>query len=90
MNIKEFDLYTAEQWAADGSLNVKEGQVITPDVFWRLCEALPPHRWSGGIFQPGEPYTHEPDPNNPGYMRPLYETFEAIGDDYYKYIGLRP
>lgn len=74
-----------EQWSKDGDLNVKEGQMISPEVFWQLCEALPPHRWSNGILQPGEAYTHEPQTG-----RPMYQTFKQYWEDYYEYIGLRP
>lgn len=84
--IKNADLYTMEDWTRDRVLSVKVGQVITPEVFWELCECMPPHRWSNGIFQPGEPYDHD------WYTgKALYMTFEKVSEDYhYRYIGLRP
>ena len=89
--IKNADLYTMEDWHRDGYLKVKEGQVITPEVFWQLFECLPPHRWSLGIFQPGEPANHVPCPDKPGYVMAVYDTFERVSDDdHYRYIGRRP
>lgn len=81
----EYDVYTMEDWRKDGSLKVEEGQAIEPEVFWDLCEALPPHRWGKGVFQPGEPWDHDMQTG-----KALYQTFEKLNsDDYYKYIGLR-
>ena len=77
--------YTMKDWERDGSLSVKVGQIIDSDVFWELFECLPPHHWGGGIFQPGEPHTHDWDTG-----KALYQTFEHVGNDCYRYIGLRP
>lgn len=82
---KEYDVYTMADWTNDGTLKVRVGQVIDPDVFWQLCESLPPHRWGRGVFQPGEPYSHDMET-----CKALYETFEHMGDDYYKFVGLKP
>lgn len=79
------DIYTMKDWERDGSLSMREGQVIDSEVFWELCECMPPHRWSNKIFQPGEPYDHD---MNTG--KALYQTFEHVGNYRYRYIGLRP
>lgn len=78
-----FDVYTIQDWDRDRTLNVQVGHVIEPEVFWQLCNALPPHKWGMGVFQPGEPYSW--DFNS---RCPLYQTFEDMGGDYWKYTGL--
>lgn len=81
----EYDVYTMQDWERDRTLSVKEGQLIEPEVFWQLLESLPPHKYGKGVFAVGEPYTHD---WNTGQA--LYQTFESMGDYYYKYIGLKP
>lgn len=84
--IKNADLYTMEDWHRDGYLKVKVGQVITPEVFWELADCVPPQTLHNGIFQVGEPDSHD---WNTGEA--LYQTFEKVSEDYhYRYIGLRP
>lgn len=80
-----YDVYTMEDWAHDHTIGVKVGQAIAPEVFWQLCEALPPHKWTHSIFQPGEPDSYDFD-----RQCQLYQTFESLGDYYYKYVGLKP
>lgn len=79
------DMYTMKDWERDGSLSMKEGQTIDSEVFLELRDCMPPHRWSRGIFQPGEPYSHDLDTG-----KALYMTFESVGNDCYRYVGLRP
>lgn len=79
------DVYTMDNWAEDRTLKVQEGQIIAPEVFYQLLESVPPETYSSGIFQPGEAYSHDFKTG-----RALYMTFENVGDDYYKYVGLRP
>ena len=81
---REYSVYTMADWAKDRELKVEVGQVVEPDVFWELCEALPPHKWKHGVFQPGEPHDHDWDTG-----KALYRTFEQMGGDYYKYVGLK-
>lgn len=81
----EYDVYTMQDWRNDRTLILEEGMVIDPEVFWEICEALPPHRWGKGIFQPGEPHDHDMETG-----KALYQTFGKLSsDDYYKYVGLR-
>lgn len=81
----EYDVYTNADWERDRTLKVQVGQLIEPDVFWELCESVPPHRWSKGVFQPGEPYDHDRETG-----KALYQTFEQMGGDYHKFVGLKP
>lgn len=80
----EYDIYTMADWTKDGTLGVQVGQVVEPDVFWQLCEAVPPHRWGRGVFQPGEAYDYDME-----QCCQVYQTFEQMGGDYYKYVGLK-
>lgn len=82
---QEYEVYTMSDWNRDRTLGVKVGQAIDPDVFWQLCESMPPQKWSMGIFQPGEPYSHDFKTGNA-----LYTTFKSLGGDYYRYEGLQP
>lgn len=81
------NIYTTEQWEKDGTLKVKEGQIISPAVFYELLNSVPPTTYAGGFFQMGEAYIH----NSMGEA--LYSTFKHVSDDekgkpLYKYIGL--
>ena len=84
-NGKTYDVYTSEDWERDSTLKVKEGQVIEPEVYWQLLNAVPPKSYRGHIFQPGEPYSHD---WNTGQA--LFQTFESMGGNYYLYVGLQP
>lgn len=84
VNGTTYEVYTDADWERDGTLHVKEGQLIAPKVFWQLLESVPPRTYRRGIFQPGEAYSHD---WNTG--RALYQTFESMGNDYYKYVGLK-
>lgn len=77
------DIYTMKDWERDGSLSVKEGQIIDSEVFWELADCVPPQTFSSRRFQVGEPHTHRD-----GVA--LYDTFEHVGDDCWRYLGLRP
>jgi len=81
---REYDVYTEQDWEADGVLKVQVGQVIEPGVFWQLLNSLPPRTYKRGIFQPGEAYSYD---WNSGMN--LYQTFEQMGDNYWKYVGLK-
>lgn len=79
------NIYTMEKWRNDRTLKVQEGQIIEPEVFYQLMGSVPPETYSNGIFQPGEPADHEFRTG-----RALYMTFEHVGNNFYKYVGLRP
>ena len=87
METKEI-IYTSQDWENDGTLKVQVGQIIAPEVFWQLRDCVPPKTYGGGIFQVGEPYTHD---WNTG--KALYQTFEFVktvdGKPYYRYVGLK-
>lgn len=81
----ESNVYTMDNWEKDGTLNLKIGQVISPEVYTRLLNAMPPEANTRLYFQPGEAYSHD---FNTG--KALFMTFKSVGDNYYKYIGLKP
>lgn len=74
--------YTMQDWERDGSLKVQIGQTIAWDVFHQLLGCVPPRCYRNGIFQVGEPYSHD---WNTGQA--LYQTFKS-GKNGYKYVGL--
>lgn len=78
------NVYTMEDWRRDGTLKVAEGQLIAPDVYFQLLESVPPAS-TGRIFQPGEAYSYD-------WKRgvQLYQTFKNEGNNYYRYVGLKP
>lgn len=80
--MKKKKYYTMADWERDRTLKCEVGQIITPEVYFQLLGALPPHR-NDSLFQAGEPYTHD---WNTG--RALYKTFQRMEGNYYKYIGL--
>lgn len=73
-----------QDWERDRTLKVEVGQVIEPAVYWQLLNSLPPQTYGRGTFQPGEPYSHDWTTGSP-----LFQTFESVGDDYWKYVGLK-
>lgn len=76
--------YTMKQWQKDKYFNAEVGQVCDSDVMEQLINAVPPRTYSNGIFQVGEPFSHD---FNTG--KALYMTFESVGNYEYKYIGLK-
>lgn len=48
-----------EQWKADGTLKVRQGQMVSNDVIDELLGCVPPTTYSLGLFQVGEPYDHD-------------------------------
>lgn len=81
---REYSVYTMQDWERDSTLKVEVGQVIEPAVYYQLLNAVPPKHYTRGIFQPGEPYSHDWDTG-----RGLYQTFHHVGENYYKYVGLK-
>ena len=81
---REYSVYTMQDWEEHGTLAVAVGEVIEPDVFWQLLNSVPPKRYGGGVFQVGEPDSWDFD-----HCCNLYQTFERIEGDYWKYVGLK-
>lgn len=77
-----------QDWERDGVLKVKEGEIITNEVYYQLRDCVPP-RWNGrGVFQAGEAYHHVFDKDD--NLRALYQTYVRVDDDdNFEYIGLR-
>lgn len=67
-------MYTMQDWTRDGSLNVKQGEVISNDVFERLLNCIYPATYTARLFQMGEPYDHDEKGNA------LYATFKNTAD----------
>lgn len=63
-------MYTMEQWKTDGTLKVRQGQMVSDEVVNELANCVPPTTYSRGLFQIGEPYDHDE------YGCALYGTFE--------------
>ena len=77
--------YTDERWSQDGTLKLAEGMIIAPEVYWQLLNSVPPRCNSRSTFQPGEAWSHD---WNTG--KALYQTFEHVGGNYYRFVGLQP
>lgn len=69
-------VYTMEDWQRDRELSPAIGQYVDNDVVWELIECLPPAYWRFGIFQVGEPYSHDKET-----CAPLYATFVQVNTD---------
>lgn len=79
----EGDVYTMEDWERDGSLKIQPGQAVSDDVVRELLYCVPPATYGKGIFQPGEPWSH--DRNG----RQLFQTFER-DESGWRYVGIKP
>lgn len=82
---REYSVYTMQDWEEHGTLAVAEGQVIEPDIFWHLLNSVPPKTYGMGRFQVGEPDSWDFE-----HCCNLYQTFEHIEGNYWKYVGLKP
>jgi len=82
---KTYNVYTNADWERDRTLKVQVGQLIEPSVYYQLLNSVPPKAYRHGVFQPGEAYSHDWDKGCA-----LYQTYEHVGYDYYKYVGLKP
>lgn len=65
-----FDMYTMQDWARDGSLKVKQGNIISSDVYERLLNCIYPATYTSQLFQMGETYDYDEQGNV------LYVTFK--------------
>ena len=53
---------TMEEWKASHTKFTRfaePGDEIDEKIYWYFLECLPPHKWNGGYFQCGEPYSNE-------------------------------
>lgn len=76
-------MYTMDDWKNDGSLNLKEGQLVADEVIFELRDCVPPKMYQTGIFQVGEP--KDADAEELGVN--LYDTFVRC-DEGWKFIGM--
>lgn len=79
-NTQQQDIYDMERWRADGSLKLRDGQIVSDEVIEHLRDSMPPTYDGVDYFQPGEAYDHDWTTG-----RALYLTFKGN-----KYIGLKP
>lgn len=74
-------IYTMKDWERDGSLRVKEGQLVEESIIEELADCVPPQTYSRGTFQVGEPYDH-------CNGKPRYQTFKRR-ETGWEYVGVR-
>ena len=80
----EGDVYSMEDWERDGTLKIQPGQAVSDDIVRELLNCVPPATYGKGIFQPGEPWSHD---RNTG--RQLFQTFER-DESGWRYVGIKP
>ena len=73
-----------EDWQRDGVFSASIGQAVSRSVFLELRDSVPPAYNGGGLFQVGEPYTHDKENG-----KPLYTTFQTDERGEWIYIGHR-
>ena len=84
INGRVYEVYTMRDWEEDGTLKVEIGQLIEPYTFFQLRNCVPPKTYGNGIFQVGEPYSHDWHTG-----KALYRTFEEVDRNYWLYVGLK-
>lgn len=72
--MKTTQVYTSENWAADGTFKATIGQIVADDVVAQLRDSVPPQTMQRGLLQIGEAYSHDYD------GAPLYTTFSKTAD----------
>lgn len=81
------NIYTMKDWERDGSLRLSPDMLVDSEVIWELRDCVPPAYYQYGVFQVGEPASHDTET-----FQDLYETFihlrNAMG--VWKYAGLCP
>ena len=80
------NVYTRENWAADGTFKAAPGQEISEEIYNEMLNVMPPLRLKEAQgctagFRSSEPYTHENG-------KPLYMAFGKRNGKYY-YLGLQ-
>ena len=80
--------YTREDWHNDGVLNVQIGQIVDDDIIEQLADCVPPRYYSRGLFQPGEPASHEVWEEDPRFVIALYDTYERA-EEGWRYLGMQ-
>ena len=77
------DIYTMKDWERDGSLRLAPGMLVDVKIVRELKGCVPPAYHHYGVFQPGEPYTHETREH-------LFQTFIQLRNAFetWRYVGL--
>lgn len=78
--MKTTQVYTSENWAADGTFKANIGQIVADDVVAQLRDSVPPQTMQSGLLQIGEAVNHD------FAGHPLYTTFEHTLDGW-RYCG---
>ena len=94
MEYKGLEVKTMEGWhrfadcAEKGGFDhyCKPGDLVDGSIFNEFLNILPPHRWSRGYLQVGEPHDISYDPVT-GKYKNTWATFERIDKDVYMYLG---
>lgn len=71
------NIKTLKDWRGDLSDYLKPNDEIDEDLYYYFLEVLPPEYQENGVFQVGEPYSHDKE------NKPIFDTFEQIKDKYF-------
>lgn len=76
-----------KDWERDGSLRLSPGMLVDAEIIWELKGCVPPAYLGYGVFQVGEPASHDTET-----FQQLYDTFIQQKNNFatWKYIGLCP
>lgn len=79
--------YTMKDWERDGSLRLSPDMLVDTEVICELRDCVPPAFHKYGVFQVGEPASHDTET-----FEQLYDTFLRLRTTFgtWKYLGLCP
>lgn len=83
--VKQIMPRTLEQWQNSHTsfyqfINV--GDIVDSPIIEYFTDILPPAKYSEGLLQVGEPYSHEDNPKTGGF-EPTFMTFERVGKNWF-------
>lgn len=86
LNGQEIEVQERDDWKTSIDEDFKPGDYFDEEIAWDLIEAVPPHRFSSGYFQLGEPHDHA---EKDGKLRPRFLTLVKVSRDpeIWKYTG---
>lgn len=68
---------TKKDWHGTLEEYLITGDEVDEELYYYFLEVLPPAYMSRGVFQVGEPYSHNEE------NKPLYDTFQEVAGRYY-------
>lgn len=76
-----------KDWERDGSLRLSPDMLVDSEVVNELIDCVPPAYYGHGVFQVGEPASHDTQT-----YQQLYATFIRVVHAFatWKYVGLCP